>query len=193
MPELESDRSHCGHRQRLRRRFQKTRLEGLADYEIVELILPIAIPRSDVKQPAKRRIQRFRNLLGILDAPIKYSRSVDGVGEVAPVALKVIRSAAILYLQQSAGVTAADPHRLAKLWRMRFGSLPNEVFQVAYLGASNRLLFPYDPNRVDEAGRYFDRVLKHMKTRNFAVSYSPESGICKESDVRSHWAAEGVF
>ncbi len=130
---------------------------------------------------------------GTLDAPIEDPRNVDGGVEVTPAGLKVIRSSAMQYLQQSAELAAADPHRLAKLWRMRIGSLPNEVFQAAYLGARYRLLFPYPPNRVDEAGRYFDRVLKRMKVRNFAVSFLPECGICKECDVRSHWAGEGVF
>lgn len=76
---------------------------------------------------------------------------------------------------------------------MRIGSLANELIQVAYLGAHYRLLFPYDPNRVDEAGRYFDIVLKRMKVRNFAVSSLPESGICEGCDFGSHCAAEGGF
>ena len=42
-----------GHRQRLRERFLKSGLDGFADYEVVELLLTLAIPRSDVKQPAK--------------------------------------------------------------------------------------------------------------------------------------------
>ena len=41
-----------GHRQRLRERFLKSGLAGFADYEVVELLLTLAIPRSDVKQLA---------------------------------------------------------------------------------------------------------------------------------------------
>lgn len=59
-----------GHRQRLRKRFIKNGLEGFADYEVVELLLTLAIPRSDVKEPAKALIARFGNLRGILDASI---------------------------------------------------------------------------------------------------------------------------
>ncbi len=43
-----------GHRQRLRERFIQSGLDGFSDYEIVELMLTLAIPRSDVKQPPKR-------------------------------------------------------------------------------------------------------------------------------------------
>lgn len=74
MPESESDRSHCGHRQRLRRRLQKTKLEGWAGYEIVDCCDSAF---SDVNQPATRRIQRCGNVMGILGAPIEDPRSLD--------------------------------------------------------------------------------------------------------------------
>lgn len=39
-----------GHRQRLRERFLKSGLNGFADYEIVELLLTLAVPRSGMCQ-----------------------------------------------------------------------------------------------------------------------------------------------
>jgi DNA repair protein RadC len=96
----QKDPSYAGHRRRLRERFEKSGLEGFADYEVVELLLTLAIPRSDVKQPAKELIGRFGNLRGILDAPLSELRAVRGLGEVAPIALRIICAAADLYLQQ---------------------------------------------------------------------------------------------
>lgn len=118
--------THAGHRQRLRDRFRKSGLEGFADYEIVELLLTLAIPRSDVKQPAKQLIRRFGDLRGILDAPSADLRTVPGIGKVAPVALKIVKAAATLYLQQEseAGEFLADPSRLENFRRMRLGALP---------------------------------------------------------------------
>lgn len=55
------------------------------------------------------------------------------------------------------------------------------------------MVLPYDPTRVDEAGRYFDEVVKCIQARKFAVLSPPEGGICKECDIRSYCAAEGVF
>lgn len=46
-------------------------LAGFADYEVLELLLTLAIPRSDVKRPAKALMARFGNLRGILDAPLE--------------------------------------------------------------------------------------------------------------------------
>src|SRR5215831_8359186 len=99
---IQKDPPYAGHRRRLRERFEKSGLEGFADYEIVELLLTLAIPRSDVKQPAKELIARFGNLRGILDASLSELRAVQGLGEVAPVALHIIRAAADLYVRQRA-------------------------------------------------------------------------------------------
>lgn len=138
----EGNPHYFGHRQRLRERFLKSGLDGLSDYEVVELLLTLAIPRSDVKQPAKSLIARFGNLRGILDAPLDQFRGVPGIGAVTPVALKIIRAAATLYLQQRGEGfdSLADPVRLAEFWRMRLGALGIEVFQVAYLDSGCRLL-----------------------------------------------------
>src|SRR5437899_8884382 len=114
-------RHHLGHRQRLRARFLKSGIDGLADYEVVELLLTLAIPRSDVKQPAKVLIDRFGNLHGILDAPADELRKVPGIGSVTPVALQIIKAAAALYLQQGSESrdSPVDPARLADFWRAR--------------------------------------------------------------------------
>jgi DNA repair protein RadC len=43
---MDIDRPHyLAHRQRLRERFLRHGLEGFADYEVVELLLTLAIPR----------------------------------------------------------------------------------------------------------------------------------------------------
>jgi len=77
-----SDPHDLGHRQRLRERFLKSGLEGFVDYEVVELLPTLAIPRSNVKNSAKRLIARFGNLRGILDAPIEELQAVNGIGSV---------------------------------------------------------------------------------------------------------------
>lgn len=164
-----------GHRQRLRERFLKSGLDGFADYEVVELLLTLAIPRSDVKQPAKDLIARFGNLHGILDAPIEETRSVAGIGAVTPVALQIIKAAATLYLQQRSegGDSLADPARLADFWRMRIGALTNEVFEVAYLDSACRLLRDgvetLEEGTIDRAAVYPRRVVEAALRREAAA------------------------
>jgi DNA repair protein RadC len=131
-----------GHRDRLRQRFLRSGLGGLADYEVVELLLTLAIPRSDVKQPAKELVARFGDLRGILDAPLTELQAVPRIGSVAPIALQIIKAAVALYLQQGneGRDVLADPARLAAFWRMRIGSSANERFEVAFLDSASRLL-----------------------------------------------------
>jgi NAD-dependent DNA ligase len=100
---------HHGHRQRLRQRFIQHGLDGFADYEVVELLFTLAIPRAEVKKPAKALIARFGNLRGILDASLANLQAVPGIGTVTPVALRIIREAASLYLQQSANSLTHSP------------------------------------------------------------------------------------
>ncbi len=130
------------HRGRLRERFLRAGLSGLADYEIVELLLTLAIPRADVKIPAKQLLDRFGTLRGILDAPVAELRQVDGLGEVAPVALKLVREVAGLYVHQSAEEQPmfTDRRILIDFWRLRIGALDHEVFEVGYLDSGYRLL-----------------------------------------------------
>jgi DNA repair protein RadC len=166
---------HEGHRQRLRERFLNSGLAGFADYEVVELLLTLAIPRTDVKQPAKALIAKFGNLRGILDAPIEELRTVPGIGSVTPVALQIIKAAATLYLQQSGEGrdSLAEPAKLSDFWRLRIGSLQNEVFEVAYLDSGYRLLRDgvetLEVGTIDRAAVYPRRIIEAALKRGAAA------------------------
>ena len=131
-----------GHRKRLRGRFLDSGLAGFAEHEVIELLLTLAIPRSDVKQPAKALLERFGSLRGVLDAPLSELQSVDGIGEAAAVALHVVRESAALYLRETSegAEVLRDSGRLGDFWRMQIGALRHEVFAVAYLDSACRLL-----------------------------------------------------
>jgi DNA repair protein RadC len=170
------DRPHYHkHRQRLRDRFIKHGLAGFADYEVIELLLTLAIPRSDVKQLAKVLIGRFGNLRGILDAPLEELQAVQGIGTVTPVALRIIREAASLYLQQSAERYDActDTNALAHFWRTKIGALSHEVFEVAYLNTASRLLRDgvetLEEGTIDRAAVYPRRVIEAALRRGAAT------------------------
>ena len=94
---------HEGHRQRLRERYLRAGLDGMAEHEVLELILTYAIPRRDVKPIAKALILRFKDLRGVMQAPDKELRSVEGVGENAAALLRLFLPVARMCAMQSMG------------------------------------------------------------------------------------------
>lgn len=85
---------HEGHRARLRARFVEAGPQALADYELLELLLFMAIPRRDVKPLAKTLIKNFGDLGGVFAAGIDELAAIDGMSESAAVALKSVEAAA---------------------------------------------------------------------------------------------------
>jgi DNA repair protein RadC len=88
------------HRQRLRERFLRDNGEGFADYELLELLLCLAIPRRDVKPLAKRLIKAFGSFAGVIAADPAALREVSGVGETTVAALKLVRAGALRLARQ---------------------------------------------------------------------------------------------
>ncbi|WP_099866495.1 RadC family protein [Pararhizobium haloflavum] len=78
-----------GHRDRLRQRFRDN-ASGLADYELLELLLFRLLPRRDTKPIAKALLQRFGTLSEVLGAPPHLLAETDGIGESAALDLKVV-------------------------------------------------------------------------------------------------------
>ena len=52
-----------GHRERMRTRLLKAGPEALADHEMLEMVLFLALPRRDTKPLARALLARFRNSL----------------------------------------------------------------------------------------------------------------------------------
>ncbi|MGA2052776.1 MAG: DNA repair protein RadC [Opitutales bacterium] len=171
MPEKSS---YEGHRARLRERFSRGGFECLADYEVVELLLTLCIPRRDVKPMAKALMKKFGSVRGVLDAPAEALREVPGLGAVAPVALRVIRETATLYLRQTVeGRRVLDNvDKLEDFWRARLGTLRHEVFEVAYLDHHYQLLEDgverVEEGTVDETTVYPRKVMESALRRQAA-------------------------
>lgn len=82
----------ANHRKRLRHRFLTGGAAAMPDYEILELTLFRCIPRQDVKPLARRLIDTFGDLNGVLSAPIARLEKVEGVGPAVALELKVMET-----------------------------------------------------------------------------------------------------
>ena len=83
----------AGHRARMRERILTRGADGLADYEILEMLLFIGIPRGDTKPLAKALINRFGSLEEVLSASPHALRAAAGLGLRAIVPLRLVEAA----------------------------------------------------------------------------------------------------
>lgn len=90
---------YSGHRDRLRSRFLKGGKDALADYELLELILFMVIPRRDVKPLAKSLLQQFGNLAGVVHATPHELLSFD-LSESTVTGLKAIEAVALEMMKE---------------------------------------------------------------------------------------------
>lgn len=171
--------NYRGHRQRLRQRFLDHGLESFADYEALELLLTLFVPRRDVKPAAKRLAEQFGGIRGTLDASIEELAKVRGLGEVSAAKLKVVQALVVRYLKEKA--YSSDPSlSLADLrdyCRASLGSLPVETFRVFYLDSGMRILGEEDLQRgtVNRATVYprtvIDSAIRH-KASNLLLAHN---------------------
>ena len=87
---VDSDDLKSGHRERLRTRLLEGGGEAFLDYELVEYLLGLAIPRRDTKPLAKLLIGEFGNLPRLLAAAPAELRRVTGMTDGAAAALKFV-------------------------------------------------------------------------------------------------------
>src|ERR1700749_4294480 len=93
--ETEETKPHYyGHRERLRERLFNAGGEALQDYELLELLLFMAIPRRDVKPLAKELLAEFGDLWAVVNAKSERLRSF-GLSESAAASLLAVGAIAL--------------------------------------------------------------------------------------------------
>lgn len=155
---------HLGHRQRLRERFFAAGPEALPDYELLELLLFQAKPRSDVKPLAKRLIKHFGSFAAVLSAPRERLTEITDVGDSTVAAIKVTEAAA---LRLSQGRILNKPvlgswQALLDYCRAAMSHKSNEHFRVLFLDRKNALMADevQQTGTVDHAPVYPREVVK---------------------------------
>lgn len=83
----------AGHRTRLRQRFMEGGAAAIPDYELLELVLFLAIPRSDVKPLARALLDRFGDFNRVLSASPEHLAKLPGIGPSTIAALKTVEAA----------------------------------------------------------------------------------------------------
>jgi DNA repair protein RadC len=153
-----------GHRARMRERLLERGAEGLADYELLEMLLFFAFKRGDTKPLAKALINRFGSYAGVLAATQEDLFAIDGIGVHAAAAVKLVQASA---LRLSRAEIADLP--VLNNWDRLMGYLtaamarePIEQFRILFLDNRNRLIADEVASRgtVNHTQVYAREVLK---------------------------------
>lgn len=130
-----------GHRERLRERIKRDP-GAVADYEILELLLGLAITRKDTKLLARALMERFSSFRGVLDARADELMEVPGFGPGLMSLWMLMREILARYSASPLRhrEILATPEAVAQMGKRRLGNLSHEESWLALVDAQNRLI-----------------------------------------------------
>lgn len=133
---------YTGHRQRLRERFVFAGDDALQDYELLELLLFMAIPRRDVKPLAKDLIAKFGSLPELMSAPHSALTQIDGISQNTATAIKTVTAIASRMIKQEIMQKPVLNNwtRLIDYCQMTMAHETKEHFRIFFLNKKNELI-----------------------------------------------------
>ena len=180
---------YLGHRERLRKRFERARSKGLNDYELLEILLTYSISRRDVKPIAKDLIKRFDSFSGVFDATLEELKSVRGLGPTSAVLIQVVKEILGVYLGEKMKKRdlLSSPQAAVDFARVKLAGLSHEAFMVIYLTAKNEAIDSeiIHEGTVDRAVVYPRRIIESALNHHAAgllLAHNHPSGYPQASD-----------
>jgi len=138
-----------GHRVRMRTRLLTAGPDALADHEMLEMVLFLALPRRDTKPTARLLLTRFGSFEAVISANPAQLLAVDGVGEAGAAALKLVQGASLRLLRDTvrAQPIMKDWNKLLDYLIAGLAHERNELARVLFLDVKNRLIADEIQNR----------------------------------------------
>lgn len=131
-----------GHRERMRGRLLASGPDSLQDYEMLEMLLFLAIPRRDTKPIAKALLARFGSFAAVIAAEPRHLAEQEHVGDSAIAAMKLVQGAALRMMREEvrAQPVLSNWQRLIDYLSAALARETVEQFRILFLDAKNRLL-----------------------------------------------------
>lgn len=131
-----------GHRKRLRARLLNAGPESLADHELLEIVLFVALARRDTKAIARALISRFGSFANVVSATPAELRQVEDMGEAGTAAVKSIQAAALRLMRAEVREQPVlnDWQKLMDYLQAVLQRERVEQFRILFLDTRNRLL-----------------------------------------------------
>lgn len=131
-----------GHRTRMRSRLLTAGPDALADHEMLEMVLFLALPRRDTKPVARVLLDRFGSFAAVVSAAPAALLSVEGVGEAGAAALKLVQGASLRLLRNAVRdkPVLKDWNRTIEYLTAVLAHEPVEQARILFLDTRNRLI-----------------------------------------------------
>jgi DNA repair protein RadC len=138
---VNSDKESAGHRGRLRKRLLDAGPSGFHDYELVEYLLTLTIPRVDTKPMAKRLIHDFGGIGELLSASAGTLRR-EGLSDATIAALKIAEATALRLLESrvEGRPVLSSWDALGDYLHAAMAHRRTEEVRILFLNAKNQLL-----------------------------------------------------
>jgi DNA repair protein RadC len=133
---------HVGHRDRLRARFRQQGPSGLAEYELLEILLFRSLPRRDVKPLAKALIAEFGSFAEVIAAPVDRLAKIIGLGQSAALDIKLVHAAALAMTSAKARerTVLGSWKQVLEYCRAAMAYEDREQFRILFLDKRNQLI-----------------------------------------------------
>lgn len=155
---------HLGHRARLRARLIDHGGDGLQDYELIEYLLALAIPRRDTKPLAKALLAEFGGIGGLMAASPEALARMKGMGDTSIAAIKIVHATALRLLRAEAQGRPVIASWQALLDYLRADMAHHSIERVRLLHLNTRNILIRDEiiaeGSIDEAAVHVREVVK---------------------------------
>lgn len=135
---------YLGHRQRLKERFRIGGGRDMADYEMLELLLTLAIPRKDTKPLAKELVKEFGSFAAVINAPKEKLLAFNGLKDNSIMVFDIVREAALRMswqkLMESDLPVISNWDAMVDYCRAVAGYKEREEFRIIFLNSKNRVM-----------------------------------------------------
>lgn len=153
----------AGHRSRLRKRLIEDSA-ALQDYELIEYLLMLAIPRIDTKPLAKALLREFGDIGRLLSATPDALLRVKGMGEAGVAAIRIADATALRLLQtrMSEQPVLSSWQALIDYLTADMAHLDIERVRVLHLNSRNMLIRDeiVQEGSIDQSAVYVREVIK---------------------------------
>ena len=182
-----------GHRERLRERYTRSGMNGLQNYELVELLLTYTIPRKDCKEIAKQLIEKYGDIENFFHLGKEDFISNKYISERTYVLFRLIGDIIQKKLHSDAfsdRVRLSNNTHLIRYLKNTLGNEKIEIFKVLFLNTQNELL--KDENlfygTIDKSVVHPRELLKKIfeyNAKSIIIVHNHPSGALKpsESDI----------